>query len=464
MNSNRFAVAEWIDSLASALRKLAEAQEPYLKEYYRQNPPTYVLSKDGSIEPPPIALDDLRDLYGMACYSHVLSECSYFAPLAAVLDPARNILRSHPTLARVVNPIVGRDEFFLEILNMGQSTSSADLVAGLMIRAAELSGACYRRAVGDLHTLLEPAEERAGRGKLPDRLDVGYDLVLFYGLTLKKRIDIGSGLAVVPFDQVRPFVDKRVVDDLAPQSSMFYGWRSVGAVVRPFSWRPVFSRPGYLWDREPTRPHGFFREAQVFLELLAVAHAAPVLSIAALGECIDRSAARLLGLEDYCSNEYGRRSAERFDGFEECPRLSPDALDQATAAFEQRRGAQYSELVPIVSRLSEALARGEGFAHEMRIVDVAIALERMYDLPKWKISPTLQYRASVYLGTDAASRDRIKQSVKEFYDARSNIVHGGRGNVSPQQTHRSFASGFDIARRTLFKLLHEGRPKNWDDL
>ena len=43
MNSAAFAVKEWIDRLASALRKLAEAQEPYLKEYYRQNPPTYVL-------------------------------------------------------------------------------------------------------------------------------------------------------------------------------------------------------------------------------------------------------------------------------------------------------------------------------------------------------------------------------------------------------------------------------------
>ncbi len=464
MNTKRFAVEEWIDRLASALRKLAEAQEPYLKEYYRQNPPTYVLSADGSIEPPPIALDDLRDVYGMARHSHVLSEWRYFAPLGSVLDPARNILRSHPTLAQVVNPIIGRDEFFLEILNMGQSTSSADLVAGLMFRSAELTGDRYRKAVGDLHALLEPANETAGSGKLPDGLDIGYDLVLFYGLAFSERIDVADGLALVPFDQVRSFVDEKIVESLAPQSSLFDGWRSVGAVVRPFRWRPLFSRPGHLRDRDPTSPHRFFREAWGFLELLAVAQATPVLSIATFGECIDRSAGRLLGLEDYCGNEYRRQSAEGFDSFEECPGLSLTALDQARAAFQLRRDERYAQVAPIVSRLSQALARGEGFAEKMRIVDVVSALENMYDLPRRDISATLQNRVSQYLGTDSASRERIKETVRQFYNARSNIVHGGRGNASPLETHRWFTSGFDIARRTLFKLLHEGRPKNWDHL
>ena len=464
MNSAAFAVEEWIDRLASALRKLAEAQEPYLKEYYRQNPPTYILSEDGSIKPPPIALDDLRDLYAMARSSHVLREWTYYGPLCAVLDPARYIVRSHPTLAPVVSPLVGEDEFWQEILNTGHATSSGDLVAGLMTRAAELPGDRFRTAAAELNALLEPVADRESKVGPLEGLDVAYDLVLFYGLTVTERIDIGDGMAIVPFGQVRAFVAKSLVERLAPHSAVFSDWRLVGAVVRPFRWRPVFGRPGYFRDGDPTRPNGFFREAQVFLQLLAVAHAAPVLSIAALGECIHRSAGRLLGLEDYCSNEYWRRSAERFNGFEECPRLSLEALDQATAAFKKRRGAQYADVAPIVSRLSEALARGEGFAHEMRIVDVAIALENLYDLPQRGKSLTLQRRASAYLGTDPASRERIKRSVKEFYTARSNIVHGGQGNPCPLETHRWFASGFDIARRTLFKMLPEGRPKNWDEL
>ena len=195
-----------------------------------------------------------------------------------------------------------------------------------------------------------------------------------------------------------------------------------------------------------------------------MAQAAPVLSIAALGHCIDRSAGRLLGLEDFCGSEHGRRCAESFDGFEECPDLSPDALIQARTAFENRRSECYAQMTPIISRLAEALARDGGFADEGRIVEVAIALEKMYDLPQRGISRTLQDRVSGYLGTDASSRERIKESVKEFYGARSRIVHSRSGNVSPPGNRELFGRGFDIARRTLFKLLQEGPPKNWDEL
>ena len=464
MSLKEFTVEDWIDRLAAALRKLAEAQEPYLKEYYKQHPPVHVLSEDGSIKPPALAVDDLRDLYAMACHSHVLSDTEYYAPLCAVLDPARNILRSHPTLAKVVSPIVGQDEFCMEILNNGHSTSSGDLVAGLMARAAELMDDRFRTAAGEFNELLDPVIEKQMESSAPGGLGIGYDLVLFYGVTLKERIDIADGMAMVPFDQVRAFVDKRIVEDLAPQRAVFDEWRSVGAVVRPFRWRPVFSRPGYIRDRVPRRPQGVFSEAQVFLQLLSVAQVTAVLSIATLGECINRSAGRLLGLEDYCGSNYGRRSAERFDWFEDCPGLSLEAVDQARAAFENRRGERYAQVAPIVSRLSEALARGEGFADEMRIVDVAIALENMYKLPQRDISLTLQERASRYLGTGSASRERIKETVRRFYNARSNIVHGGRRNASPQENHEAFGTGFDIARRTLFKLLREGPPKHWEEV
>ena len=208
MNSAAFAVEEWIDRLASALRRLAEAQEPYLKDYYRQNPPTYVLSENGSIEQPPISLDDLRDLYAMARSSHVLREWAYYDALCAVLDPARYIVRSHPTLAPVVSPLVGEDEFWREILNTVHATSSADLVAGLMTRAAELSDDRFRTAAAELNALLEPVVDTEGKAGPLEGLDVAYDLVLFYGLTVKERIDIGDGMAMVPFGQLRAFVDK----------------------------------------------------------------------------------------------------------------------------------------------------------------------------------------------------------------------------------------------------------------
>ena len=221
-----FGAEDWIERLARALGKLSAGQEPYLQEYYRQHPGGHVLFEERGGKQPAFELDDCRDLYAMAHHSHVLREEEYYAPLCAVLDAARNILRSHPMLARVVSPIIGQDEFWMEILNTGHSTSSGDLISGLMARAAELSGDRFRTAAGELNALLDPPTEKRECAGVPGGLDVGYDVVLFYGLTLKERIDIADGMAILPFDQVREFVDKSLVEELAPRGAVFYGWRS----------------------------------------------------------------------------------------------------------------------------------------------------------------------------------------------------------------------------------------------
>ena len=167
-------VDDWIQRLAVSFGKLAEAQEPYLKEYYKYHPRVHVLSEDGSIEPRAVALDDLRDLYDMACHSNILGEWRYFAPLGAVLDPARNIVRSHPTLVGVMNPIVGQDEFWMEILNNGHSTSSGDLVAELIARAAKLAGDRFRTAAAGLNELLDSAIDKRMESSAPEGLGVGW--------------------------------------------------------------------------------------------------------------------------------------------------------------------------------------------------------------------------------------------------------------------------------------------------
>ena len=56
------------------------------------------------------------------------------------------------------------------------------------------------------------------------------------------------------------------------------------------------------------------------------------------------------------------------------------------------------------------------------------------------------------------------KAAKEFYDVRSKIVHAGKKQVSAQRRLEAFATGFDIARRTLFKRLRAGPPRDWDEL
>ena len=99
-----------------------------------------------------------------------------------------------------------------------------------------------------------------------------------------------------------------------------------------------------------------------------------------------------------------------------------------------------------------------------KVVDVVIALEGMYELPKWKKLQKLENRVSGFLGTDADDRRRIRESVRNLYEARSDVVHNGSGEVSAFRNGSAFVTGFDLARRSLFKLLREGVPDNWDEL
>lgn len=144
-----------------------------------------------------------------------------------------------------------------------------------MARAAEFSSDCFRAAAYELNTFLTHAKG-AGSTSSSYGLDVGYDAVLFYGLTLKERIEIGDGMAILPFEQTRRFVDVDLLKEIAPLAAGFNGWRSIGAIVRLFRWRPVFSPTGFDAEYELKPREGFFQEAQTFLELLAISHAAPV--------------------------------------------------------------------------------------------------------------------------------------------------------------------------------------------
>ena len=461
MTSEGFSAGDWIDRLAAALPGLAKAQEPYLEESWEWNPRAHVLLSVADRNPPAFPLTEVRILYAQARNAHIFGEADRYTPLCAALGPVRHILISHPTLARVVGPIIGRDNFYMQILNTGGSTAPTDLIAGVMARAAVLSGDWFRAAASELNTFLAPMKD-AALAALPDGLDVGYDAALFYGLTLRERIEVADGMALLPFEQVRGFVDEEQLEELAPPGAGFHGWRSVGALARTYRWRPVFRRTGYEGALEPHNPLPFLRSARMFLELLAVAHATPVLVLAELSHRIDRSAGRLLGLERHDGGCHRGRSAKEFDGFEATPQLAPGALAEAKEAFGQRTGERYGRMAPVVGRLAEALARDGRFAVGDRILDVAIALERMYELDQGKISRQLRGRASRYLGTDAASRERIREVVGEFYDARSDIVHKRLERMTPQRNREAFGKGFEIARMSLFKLLREGPPEDWN--
>ena len=465
MKPGEFDAEAWTERLAQALSELAEGHENMLRKYYGLAPDMGLLFGGAEGAPHTYSPEQVWDHFAMQGRGWVWVPRRAESPTskASQADVVGSILLAHPTLADVPHSMAGHDEFRVQGLGTDRSTSLTDLIAGLMARAAELSGDRFRAAAGELGALLAPITE-TGSVRVSAGPDVGCDVVLFYGLTLEEESDLADGMAIVPFERVRAFVDEKLVQELAPAETEVRGWRSVGAIVRPFQWTPSFRMPGDLADAG-SKPQGeFFQDAQTFLELIAVAHAAPVLRLAELPDCIHRSAGRLLGLERRGPGSYRSLSAHGFDGLADRPRLAREALDEAREAFGNLRTAHHRAMAPIVSRLAEAQARSGPFAGDDKILDVAIALERMYRPEGGEIAHKMRTRVAWYLGTDAASRLGYMKAAKEFYDMRSKIVHAGRKQVSAQTRLQAFATGFDIAGRTLFKQLRAGPPGDWDEL
>ena len=158
------------------------------------------------------------------------------------------------------------------------------------------------------------------------------------------------------------------------------------------------------------------------------------------------------------------RWASSFDGLEELQEPDDDALEQAGRLFSREERSRYQEYGPVISRLSAALARTGQYADDDRILDVAIALEQMYELDQGEISFKLKVRAACFLASETRDRQRVFENVEQFYKARSGIVHHRRKESSPESKDEAFRMGFEVARNSIIKLLREGPPRDWNEV
>ena len=254
-------------------------------------------------------------------------------------------------------------------------------------------------------------------------------------------------------------MNEDILEDIAPEVIRYGGQQSLGALVQPFRWKPEFQI-----DLIPLvdRGRAFFNDAEDFVELLALFHATPVICLALIPDCIHPTASYLLGDSPY--NRRWSSSPRSFDTFAESIDLRVDALDEARKAFKERQSDNYQYCAPIIGRLAEALARSGRFQTEDKILDVAIALERMYELEGGEISFKLRMRATSFLETSTEGRRRVFRDVEKFYNVRSGIVHK-RKKPSPAKTiGDAFTRGFEVARQSVVKLLRDGPPQDWNEM
>ena len=145
--------------------------------------------------------------------------------------------------------------------------------------------------------------------------------------------------------------------------------------------------------------------------------------------------------------------------------MAHGALADAREAFENGASERYRRMAPVIGRLAGELARdgpfgvaGGSWMWGSRWSGCT------YVLDEGRISRRLRNLAAKYLATNAAGQETIRETAQEFYDVRSDIVHNRLNRLSPERVHAVFGNGFDIARRSPFKMLREGPPEAWNSL
>ena len=112
--------------------------------------------------------------------------------------------------------------------------------------------------------------------------------------------------------------------------------------------------------------------------------------------------------------------------------------------------------------LPKLLQRGGQFATEDKVLDVAIALERMFKPRDGGISRQLQKKVAGFLEGNDEVQSRVKEAVEHFYNVRSAIIMGQKmkgKSACWKKRKKRLTRGFGLTRRSLFKMLRDGSPQ-----
>ena len=466
MTTDGFDIECWVERLARGMQRLAAVQDGYREELYRRR------ARGAHGDEFRDSSEKFRDLYRRVSLEESDIYQDGCGPMAVALEEVRSILFEHPAWAALVEAS-GNGGIWIQFPSSGGFGDPAEAIAGLMARGKEAGEDGFRVACSELSLMLEQDDETDGDPRRAELL-TGYHVALFQGLVFGKEVSLGDGVAIVPFAHLDAFVDADMLERLGPGATRYRWGDTMAAVVKPFRWKPEFRKDGEGEGLEPdwSVVESFFEDAEVLIELLALFHAAPTVAFASIPFRLHRRACLLLGNPGVHRSYSAKRRSWAFGLPPDPVEARREAVDKAARAFANRDGERYRNCAPMITRLAEALARQGRFRTEDRILDVAIALERMYELDQGEISFKLKTRAASFLETRTKDRLGVFNDVQELYDARSGIVHvrGGKRkqpkpkHVLERERQAAFDKGFGVARRTVVKLLKEGPPPDWNEM
>ncbi len=480
---------QWVNRLAETLQELSQAQADCVDAYFESplhdragnfGEGIHIIRKVGSdiqhsgtfgkdIHRSGRYAEALGRLYHAAWFNYTPASPGH-EPLRPALERVLNVLRQHPVLAQAVSNRNGNLEYWIQLLGSGGLRHLVYMAAGLMDRARELPDDGFSVASTELAALLLISQAFDKPPALPNHHNRAYHFVPFVGLQVTENVRIADGMTLVPFKEIQPYLDDDDLQRLAPDIAPNRAPDLIAAIRQPGRWKPLVLSQGNMDNYLPPSPRRFFEDADVMLRLLSITHAAPILSLGQMGFCIQQPAARLLGHHRYNPAINWTHARPSVNALPKPVPLDDEAFALAAKPFEQRNENRFKDYAAIIARMAESRARKGPFAYQDRILDVAIALEQMYELDPGEISFKLRARAACFLADNSGQRERIFRQVRDVYNLRSALVHSRRPSkklkklLTPQHMTDTFETGFALARATLMKLLDQGPPDSWDEL
>ena len=390
---------------------------------------------------------------------------SWISRLGAALDvpsslaeeriAATAIVPEHPVIESALTQSRGGNAISLVNPRGSSTVELRTLVARLAEAAVQTSG---KEVAAELHRVLALGEGRQL---------IAHEITVFDWLELQEKVVVGEGAFLAPYRDVRATYGPHAHDArrdpgmatslVAPRSGIP---DAACALVRELRWGPAVAPADER--REVVEPE--FQCAEDY-DLVG-----DFLSIAMEAPCNPRR--QYTSVDPWFEAFNPNLRLMTSFGFIGTPEqwwqfpLSEEGRGlflEMLSGWRAYDGKGRERLRLAVRRLAASHSR-EGRLHvEDRILDSAIALETMYDLSGPELTYKLRTRAAHFLGLDAQGRKDLFRRIGKFYRARSTIVHG----PSARQTldlRDAGATGFEIGRSTLLRLLRDGGAPDWDDV
>ena len=287
-----------------------------------------------------------------------------------------------------------------------------------------------------------------------------FSAVLFRGLHVESRYDFPGGPSIVSLEEARQYMPDRLLPSRLRENGGTDD-RPISAVVSEVKWGPVFVPIAQDMEHGwPASSETFRDDALLLVDLLALTHELRVVSAGWRTSGVERRIERLVGRAPSFDFAY-RHVSGRSDVSLQSP-TTPVVSAERVADCAQLYSKIPKDDVRLrlaLSRLASSLSRTGIHAAFDKVIDVAIALEVLYeiDAPRGK-GDQLSRRARHLIGRDREDNNWIKKTAKELYDLRSDIAHG----ALPEYSEQTYLDGLRLGRRTLAHVVQSGRPANWD--